>query len=85
VARLLRERAEHIEREIVQARAARELAEKQQVPRLAWVEEEFRTVLREAELDYVRRLAEEIASGTLDGHQWWQSIHGLSGRPETGG
>jgi hypothetical protein len=31
------------------------------------------------------RLAEEISSGTLDGHQWWQSIHGLSGEPETGG
>jgi DNA-binding PadR family transcriptional regulator len=75
VARLLRERASLLEREIVQARASRELAEKQQVPRLAWVEEEFRTVLREAELDYVRKLATEIADGTLDGHEWWESIH----------
>jgi DNA-binding PadR family transcriptional regulator len=83
VARLLRERAAHLEREIVQARASRELAEKQQVPRLAWVEEEFRTVLREAELDYVRKLAAEIASGTLDGHQWWESIH--DGPPEQPG
>ena len=83
VARLLRERAAHLEREIVQARASRELAEKQQVPRLAWVEEEFRTVLREAELDYVRKLAAEIASSTLDGHQWWESIH--DGPPEQPG
>jgi DNA-binding PadR family transcriptional regulator len=75
VARLLRERAEQLEREIVQARASRELAEKQRVPRLAWVEEEFRTVLREAELDYVRQLAAEIANGTLDGVEWWKSIH----------
>jgi DNA-binding PadR family transcriptional regulator len=83
VARLLRERAAHLEREIVQARASRELAEKQQVPRLAWVEEEFRTVLREAELDYVRKLAAEIANGTLDGHHWWESIH--DGPPEQPG
>jgi DNA-binding PadR family transcriptional regulator len=81
VARLLRERASLLEREIVQARASRELAEKQQVPRLAWVEEEFRTVLREAELGYVRKLATEIADGTLDGHDWWESIH--DGQPET--
>jgi DNA-binding PadR family transcriptional regulator len=81
VARLLRERASLLEREIVQARASRELAEKQQVPRLAWVEEEFRTVLREAELGYVRKLATEIADGTLDGHDWWESIH--DGQPQT--
>jgi DNA-binding PadR family transcriptional regulator len=82
VASLLRERAEHLEREIVQARASRELAEKQQVPRLAWVEEEFRIVLREAELDYVRALAEEIANGTLDGVRWWTSIHSSDVVPE---
>jgi DNA-binding PadR family transcriptional regulator len=83
VARLLRERTEHLEREIVQACASRELAEKQQVPRLAWVEDEFRIVLREAELDYVRRLADDIATGTLDGVQWWQSIHAADGQAET--
>jgi hypothetical protein len=53
------------------------------VPRLAWAEEEFRVVLREAEMDYVRRLTEEIANGTLDGVQWWQSIHGQDGQAET--
>ena len=76
VATLLRERAGQLEREIAQAHASRELAEKQHVPRLAWVEEEYRTVLREAELGYVRTLAEQIATGTLEGIGWWKSIHG---------
>jgi DNA-binding PadR family transcriptional regulator len=76
VASLLRERAEHLEREIAQAHASRELAEKQHVPRLFWVEEEFRTVLREAELGYVRALASQIAGGTLGGEDWWKAIHG---------
>ena len=75
VASLLRERAEHLEREIAQAHASRELAEKQHVPRLFWVEEEFRTVLREAELGYVRALASQIAEGTLGGDDWWKAIH----------
>jgi DNA-binding PadR family transcriptional regulator len=75
VASLLRERAEHLEREIVQAHASRELAEKQHVPRLFWVEEEYRTILREAELGYVRTLARQIADGTLGGDDWWKAIH----------
>jgi hypothetical protein len=76
VASLLRERAEHLEREAAQAHASRELAEKQHVPRLFWVEEEYRTVLREAELSYVRALASQIEDGTLGGDDWWKAIHG---------
>jgi hypothetical protein len=45
------------------------------VPRLAWVEEEYRTILREAELGYVRTLASQIADGTLGGDDWWKAIH----------
>ena len=46
-----------LEAELAQSAALTELIEKQRLPRLFWVEEEFRTVLRRAELDYVRRLA----------------------------
>jgi len=81
VAALLRERAQHLELEVAQAQAARELAEKQRVPRLAWVEEEFRTVLREAELGYVRQLIHEIADGSLDGIEWWTAIHDADPEP----
>jgi DNA-binding PadR family transcriptional regulator len=75
VVALLRERGERLELEVAQAQAARQRAEQQQVPRLFWVEDEFRTILREAELGYVRRLADEIAQGTLDGLEWWSHLH----------
>ncbi len=78
---LLRERALRLEFEIAQYHAGRELVEKQGLPRLFWVETEFRTVLREAELDYVRRLAADIESGSLDGVEWWKTIHEQSGEP----
>ena len=81
VAALLRERAAHLELEVAHARAAREIAEKQGVPRLFWVEEEFRTILREAELGYVRRLMDEIADGSLEGVDWWSAIHGPEVEP----
>ena len=73
---LLHERAQRLEFEMAQHHAARELVEKQGLPRLFWVESEFRAVLREAELDYVHRLIAEIESGSLGGIDWWTAIHG---------
>ncbi len=78
VAALLAERAQHLEAQLAQAAATRELAHKAGLPRLFWVEGEFETVLREAELGYVRRLIEDIESGALDGQQWWQEMHARS-------
>lgn len=78
---LLRERAVHLERELAQAQASRELDEQRRVPRLFWVEEEFRNVLREAELGYVRQLIREIADGTLEGVAWWSAVHASDGEP----
>jgi DNA-binding PadR family transcriptional regulator len=75
VAALLHDRAAQLERDIADALAAREFVERQQVPRLFWVEDEYRTVLREAELAYVRRLITDISTGTLGGDDWWVSIH----------
>ncbi len=82
VASLLRERAQHLELELARAGGSRELLEKAQLPRLFWVEDEFRNVLREAELAYVRQLVGQIESGTLDGLDWWRAIHAADGRPE---
>lgn len=78
---LLRERAQRIETELVQAAAVREMVEKHRLPRLVWVESEFGMVLRRAELEYVRQLADDIESGALDGTDWWRAIHagGLPG------
>jgi DNA-binding PadR family transcriptional regulator len=72
---LLRERAQAIELELAQGDATRELVEKQGLPRLFWVEDEYRSLLRRTELEYVRRLAADIESGTLDGVAWWAAVH----------
>lgn len=72
---LLQERAAHLASELAQAGAARELVQKQRIPRLFWVESEFGVALREAELSYVRALIADIESGALDGLQWWREIH----------
>lgn len=75
VVELLNERAQRLEFELAQYGAARELCEKQGIPRLFWVESEFRKVLREAELDYVKRLSREIQSDALEGVEWWRDVH----------
>jgi len=72
---LLHERAQRLEFELAQCHAGRELVEKKGLPRLFWVESEFRVVLREAELDYVRRLIADIESGSLAGIEWWTAVH----------
>jgi DNA-binding PadR family transcriptional regulator len=81
VVALLRERAEQLGVELAHLGASRELNEKTSVPRLFWLEDEFRSALREAELTYVRRLASNIETGALDGLEWWKAIH-APGAPE---
>jgi DNA-binding PadR family transcriptional regulator len=75
VVALLEERAHRLEAELAQEHAVRELVEKRQLPRLFWVEAEFRILLREAELGYARKLAREISEGTLAGMEWWREVH----------
>jgi hypothetical protein len=71
----LDERAQRLEFELAQYGSARELCEKQGIPRLLWVESEFRRALREAELEYVRKLSGEISNGALEGVDWWRDVH----------
>ncbi len=75
VVTLLHERAQGLELELAALASAREMVEKQGLPRLFWVEAEFRVLLRETELAYVRRLADEIGNGTLEGSGWWRAVH----------
>jgi DNA-binding PadR family transcriptional regulator len=77
VAGLLRERAMRLEFELAQSQASRELVEKARLPRLFWVENEFRAALRTAELEFVRRLIADIESGSLDGIAFWRAVHEL--------
>jgi DNA-binding PadR family transcriptional regulator len=78
---LLRERATYLESGLVQAAATREFVEKHGIPRLFWIDGEFAEMLREAELDYVRRLISDIETGALDGVQWWREVHARADEP----
>ncbi len=82
VAALLRERAQALEFEMARSDASREFVEKTGLPRLFWVEDEFRNMLREVELTYVRRLIADIESGSLEGLDWWRAVHETTGEPE---
>jgi len=75
VVALLGERATRLEFELAQRAAARELVEKQRLPRLFWIEDEFRSHLLETELAYVRELLRDISSGALEGAAWWREVH----------
>jgi DNA-binding PadR family transcriptional regulator len=81
VAALLREREGHLEAELAQAAASRELVQKHGIPRLVWVESEYESVLRGAELGYVRTLIADIESGALDGIEWWRDVHERDDEP----
>ena len=72
---LLHERAQRLELELTQAEATGKLVEKQGLPRLFWVEGEFRIALRQAELAYVYALVGDIESGSLEGLSWWRAVH----------
>jgi DNA-binding PadR family transcriptional regulator len=72
---LLRERAGRLEVAIAQAHATREVYQKQQVPRLFWVEHDFHTALLDTELTYVHTLVSDIESGALEGLEWWRATH----------
>jgi DNA-binding PadR family transcriptional regulator len=75
VVALLRERAQAIEHELARWDASRELVEKQGLPRLFWVEDEYRSQLRRTELEFVRHLAADVESGSLEGTAWWAAVH----------
>jgi len=67
-AEALRERAESLEERLAQGdRAYREATEHHGAPRLFVIEAEYAQAMARAELEWVRRTAEEIESGTL---QW---------------
>jgi DNA-binding PadR family transcriptional regulator len=74
-ARLLEQRCARLEAELAQARALRALVKDKGLPRLFWIEAEYRWRLREAELAWVRTLVAEIADGSLDGVADWRGWH----------
>lgn len=81
---LLEERVGRLEAETGEMRARIDDAREQYaLPRLFVVESEHELMLREAELEWVRGLIEEIRAGELGSLTEWRSI--LAGRNEGGG
>lgn len=74
VVRLLEERRERLEVEVAQAASLRGLIEPK-IPRLFYVEAEYRWKLKEAELEFVRGLIADIASDKLEGLDFWRKFH----------
>jgi DNA-binding PadR family transcriptional regulator len=81
VVTLLHERAQGLERNVAQLRATQELVRDHQLPRLLWIESQFHLELTEAELAFVRALAQDIEQGSLEGLPWWRAIHEDPGDP----
>lgn len=73
---LLEGRVRLLEEEIWEMRSRLdEAVERLELPRLFVIESEHELVLREAELEWVRGLVEEIRTGTLGGMRGWRSFH----------
>jgi DNA-binding PadR family transcriptional regulator len=71
----LRLRVQALHLELARSQATRELVQKMRLPRLFWIEDEFRVTQREAELAFVERLVDDIESGALEGLDFWHEVH----------
>jgi DNA-binding PadR family transcriptional regulator len=81
--RLLEERRERLEVETAQAASLRGLIEPK-IPRLFYVEAEYRWKLKEAELDFVRALIADIRANRLEGLDFWRGFHKEGGADAAG-
>lgn len=72
---LLEERCGQIEAQLAADRGVLGVCAERGLPRLMVVELEYRVSMREAELEWTRALAREIAAGKLDGVDWWRRMY----------
>lgn len=72
---LLKRRLVALSIEGAQDGATREFVQKRGLPRLFWVEEEYRERMRAAEMSFVESLIRDIEMGTLEGADWWREAH----------
>ena len=72
---LLEERGKKLELEIARLASMFDVATRDGVPRVFLVEVEYERALREAELEFTRKLAADIASGALEGLDQWREFH----------
>jgi DNA-binding PadR family transcriptional regulator len=74
VVRLLRERCDLLENEISQMKEYGEMMSEETLPRLFRIESEYWQMLREAELSWVKQLADEIENEQLSGVDKWREF-----------
>jgi len=72
---LLRTRIRLLQKEIAQARTMIDTAHSARLPRLLLIEGEYQVAMREAELSWVQRLADELEAGTLEGQDGWRHVY----------
>jgi DNA-binding PadR family transcriptional regulator len=72
---LLRTRIRLLQKEIAHARTMIDTALSARLPRLLLIEGEYHVAMREAELSWVQRLADELETGTLEGQDGWRHVY----------
>jgi DNA-binding PadR family transcriptional regulator len=72
VVALLDKRAKALQAEIAKLEETHEQMRTMRLPRVFWVESEFRLELVQAELRFAQRLADEIRADELDGIAFWR-------------
>jgi DNA-binding PadR family transcriptional regulator len=73
---LLAQRAHSLEIELARLESTMRVISEEGVPRLFLVEVELERTLRQAELEFTRKLHADIASGSIDGYGDWLAFHG---------
>jgi DNA-binding PadR family transcriptional regulator len=78
VAGLLEQRAKALDAEVEEIEGAHAAVAAAQLPRMFWIESEFRLALVQAEITYLRRLIREIRTDELEGSAFWRKAHELA-------
>ena len=79
---LLRERGRTLEKQITAERLILGAAGKAGLPRLLMIEGEYHLAMQDAELAWVRSLADELEAGTMEGQNAWQQFFETGQQPE---
>jgi DNA-binding PadR family transcriptional regulator len=77
-ATLLAHRAHSLEIELARIESTINVIAAEGIPRLFLVEVELERALRQAELEFTRKLHADITSGSIDGYDDWLAFHGRS-------
>ena len=71
----LKDRCGKIELELAQLRSARDHVSEIGLPRIFWLEGEYWYSQRKAELEWTKKLVQEMSEGKLEGQEQWKAWH----------